>query len=172
VQGLANDTVQQKLLDAHRWATIVKRYGEAWWNAPGTIVPLILILAFALVAAGIRVEPNLRLPLITGFCALGVVAATHIGAYVVTPNALAWHLDTSVNRLALQLMPSIVFLSMALVRREFLELRSTKEEPKETDTIGGAALVSALPDCARVDPEPGGSHRQITGKRGRRRRKA
>jgi hypothetical protein len=161
VQGLASGTVQQKLLDAHRWATIVKRYGEAWWNAPGTIVPLILILVFALVAAGIRVEPNLRLPLITGFCALGVVAATHVGAYLVTPNALAWHLDTSVNRLALQLMPSMVFLSMALVRRDFLELRSTKEEPGETGTNDGAVLVSALPDSSPVGPEPGASQRQI-----------
>jgi hypothetical protein len=134
---------------------------------------MVLILVFAWVAAGIRVEPNLRLPLIAGFCALGVVAAAHFGAYLVTPHPLAWQLDTSANRLVLQLMPSFVFLSMALVRGEFLESRSTQEEPKETDTTGGAVLVSALPlpDCAPVDPEPGGSHRQITGKR-RRRRKA
>jgi len=130
VQGLANGTVSQKLLDADRWATIARRYGDAWLHAPGTVVPLVFILVFACALAGIRVERSLRLPLIAGVSAVCAVAAAHFAAYLITPNPLQWHLNTSVDRLALQLLPSVVFLSMALVRGEFLESRAEVQETK------------------------------------------
>jgi hypothetical protein len=144
VQGLGNGTVQQKLFDVQRWALIAKRYSDAWWNGPGTVIPLMLIPAFLLLMAGIRVEQNLRLPLTAGFCAVSVVAANQFGAYLLTHNDLVGHLDLSVNRLTLQLLPSFVFLSMALGRADFLETPPRKEKPEET-AMGGNDAVTRNP---------------------------
>jgi hypothetical protein len=165
VEGLGNGTIQQKLLDAHRWTTIAVRYGDAWWNGPGTIVPLMLIPVFLLLLAGIRVEANLRLPLTAGFCAVGVIAVAHFGTYLLSHNELVWHLDTSVNRLALQLLPSFVFLSSALVRADFLESPPEQEKPKETTVAGSAALAPDPPPRASDVPGTGLRANTVKGRR-------
>jgi hypothetical protein len=186
VQGLSNGTLHQKLLDGHRWVTIAKRYGEAWWSASGTIVPLILILVFAAVVAGVEVEPKLRLPLIASSCAVTFVAATHFAVYLVTPNDLAWHLDTSVNRLVLQLLPSFVFLSLVSVRGHFLDdepLRSNTEtsgvagieigvpEERSRDaSVGSSVPAAGAPDFSEIDSERTETQSPVTGKRRRRKK--
>lgn len=127
LSGALDRSVLQKLADAHRWTSIAGRYGEAWWRTPGTAVPLLLIVMVTWVLAGVRVEPRLRLPLIASACGLASLAAAHFAAYLVTPEDLTWHLNTSVSRLVLQLMPSLVFVALLLVRSDFLQ---PQENPK------------------------------------------
>jgi hypothetical protein len=119
--------VLPKLEDAHRWGTILRRYGAALWSAPGAAVPLVLAAVFIWVVAGIRIEQRLRLPLLAGWCALLSVAAGHVAAYLVSPYNLDWHIGTSVTRLALQLVPSFVFLALLPVRADFFETDAAGE---------------------------------------------
>jgi hypothetical protein len=72
-------------------------------------------LAGYLVLRGAR--PDLR----AGLLALSTLVLTACGyyvIYVVTPNELSWHLDTSADRLAVQLWPSLVFTALLLTRDE------------------------------------------------------
>jgi hypothetical protein len=134
----------QKLADLHRWLTIAKSDGAAWWSAPGTILPLAIFLLFVWIVAGIRVEANLRLPLIAGLGALLSVAAGHFAAYLVSPHPLAWHLNSSVDRVALQLMPTLVFLSFGLVRSDFLTGK-TKVARGAEESADDSAPAAAAP---------------------------
>jgi len=132
----------QKLADPQRWLTIARSDGAAWWSGPSTIPPLAIILLFVWIVAGIRVEANLRVPLIAGLGALIGAAAAHFAAYVVSPHPLAWHLGNSVDRVALQLMPAMVFLSFGLVRSDFL-MGAPPAEPDRSTT--GAANSAPAP---------------------------
>jgi len=112
LQAATSAGIQEKLLDAHRWTTIAKRYAEESWRAPGTIAPLLLCILFVWLIAGIRVEPALRLPLISGFTALAGIAVSHIAAFLASPYDLTWLLNTAAYRLVLEVMPSFVFLAL------------------------------------------------------------
>lgn len=140
VLGATSAVGLHRVLDAHRWVVIAQRYSAASWNAPATVIPLLLILIFAWVLAGIRIEPNLRLPLFAGFFGLASVTAAHFAAYLVTPNDLSWHLATSVDRLPLQLLPSFIFLSFGIAGPEFLNPATL-----ENTTIVNAPVPVAKP---------------------------
>jgi hypothetical protein len=47
----------------------------------------------------------------TGLMTLGIVIAGYYVVYLVTPQDLAWHLDSSIDRLLLHLWPSALLLA-------------------------------------------------------------
>jgi hypothetical protein len=123
ISFVADPAAHQKVVDGHRWSLIASHYFEAWWRAPGGALPLILVPLICLWFAGIKMERELRLPVIAGGFGLLTVAASHWFAYVVTQYPLQWHVETSVDRLVVQLTPSVVFLLLLLVRSDFLAPR-------------------------------------------------
>jgi hypothetical protein len=55
---------------------------------------------------------------LTGLMTLGIMVAGYYMAYVVTPQDLAWHLDSSINRLLLHLWPSALLLTGLALKHE------------------------------------------------------
>ena len=55
-----------------------------------------------------------------GLAVVGVMAAGYTAIYIITPHDLRWHLATSLERLMLQLWPSLIFAVFMLVRAPVL----------------------------------------------------
>ena len=106
----------QKILTPGRYWAIVKwyakeflRFGE-WWPIPATV--LLLVLCFT--AASNNTEPRAASRRIANWT-LALTLAGYFAIYVITPKDLYWHLRFSLNRLFLQLWPSVIFLFFSSV---------------------------------------------------------
>ena len=107
----------EKMLTPARYWAIVKwyakeflRFGE-WWPIPATVL-LLGPIFHPLRAGRLRQRPtSLRIAVWT----LTLTLAGYFAIYVITPNELYWHLRFSLNRLFLQLWPSVIFLFFSSV---------------------------------------------------------
>jgi len=105
VQSWAN--IGEKLTDPTRYWTALKTItGQLAWYGHG--------MTAAMAAAFVIVWPrSLRQQLLRLLPGLSVVLLMLFGyflVYVITPQNLTWHLNTSIHRLLLQLWPSIILL--------------------------------------------------------------
>src|SRR5439155_22565755 len=92
-------------------ATRCIRFGE-WPISPW--LPLLGFIAFHGIERGIMRNAGWR----TSVMILGVVLAGYYFVYLVTPLELQIHLDSSLNRLLLQLWPSFLLLAGLLCKKE------------------------------------------------------
>jgi hypothetical protein len=117
----------ERLVDGSRWATTAAAFAEqltaglrSWapdedgWKARqnwGVIWPALALLSLLAGPRWLRRRPPAFLLAVS----LGVGAA-YFGVYILTPRPLEWHLETSLPRLLLQILPvAIVAVSCALV---------------------------------------------------------
>lgn len=92
-----------KLLDAERYATILKQSFITLWNlgeAPLSLFGIIILTAFILGRSLQRIPGLWMLPAI-----IGIQLAAYFGTYLITPQDLTWQLSTSLDRLYLHLFP-------------------------------------------------------------------
>lgn len=100
-----------KLLMPARYLTVLRWYGKDffrfghWTVVPGTLLLLVICL---------MAQKNDATPRQSGFrtsvLALTLMAVGYFVIYLITPHDLEWHLRFSLDRLFLQLWPSIIFL--------------------------------------------------------------
>ena len=105
----------QKILTPARYWAILKWYGKQflrfgeWWPVPATLLlPLFYVVSDRETS---HASTSRRIALWT----LALTLAGYFAIYVITPNELYWHLRFSLNRLFLQLWPSIIFLFFSSV---------------------------------------------------------
>ena len=119
-----NDLVQaatlQSLLDAigneTRLNAVFARIGrELWFGGASTIGVLPLVAAFTAVA-GVRTNSNPG-PLI-GLATSGLLIVGYGAFYVMTPHNLAWHMNTSLDRVMLHAFPALVWCAMMMAKEE------------------------------------------------------
>ena len=103
--------VAHKLLVPARYWIVLQWYAKeffrfgSWWIVPGTVALLIFYL--------LSLKPDVRRNDRTLQCSvftLGLTLAGYFAIYVITPRDIYWHLRFSLNRLFLQLWPSVIFL--------------------------------------------------------------
>jgi hypothetical protein len=75
---------------------------------PGAVSILLLIVY--LLIAGVRIDDRDRTGLVRTAAVLLLTLTGYFFVYVMTPLDLGYHLATSLNRLFLQLWPSVIFL--------------------------------------------------------------
>lgn len=106
------------LLDAERYIIILQMSGRMLWNLAGTPFPLIGLIILMVLVMGRSAAR------IAGTWTLGIVIAFQIAVYfsifLLTPNDLTWHLNTSLDRLFLHVLP-LAFLWL------FVWLKSPQE---------------------------------------------
>ena len=107
-----------KILDIQRYAVILREAGIMLWRLGGTPIPLIGLIILAALLIGRSAD------CIAGTWTFGVMIAFQLAAYfgifLLTPNDLTWHLNTSLDRLYLHVFPlALLWL--------FLWLRSPQE---------------------------------------------
>jgi 4-amino-4-deoxy-L-arabinose transferase-like glycosyltransferase len=110
----------QKLLDISRYRLVISRFGRElfsfgeWSATVGRVLPFLLFFYFLLLGASVKkkdVAATSIAVLLPVFMMLG-----HFFAYILSPYDLAWHLDSSLNRLLLQLWPLAIFAYFVIVR--------------------------------------------------------
>lgn len=120
------------LADASRYAKIVKAvWEESLQLGMGIAHPLIYL---GILAVSLRVSRDrLRHPVVVAsFAALLITFAGYGFMYAVTPYSLDWQLGTSLGRVLIQLVPSAIFLSLAVFR--------TPEETASQPAASGRAI--------------------------------
>jgi hypothetical protein len=106
----------QKMLTPARYWAILKWYGKQflrfgeWWPVSATL----LLPLFYVVVSEPQIAPKPRSRHVA-LWTLGLTLAGYFAIYVITPNELYWHLRFSLNRLFLQVWPSIIFLFFSSV---------------------------------------------------------
>jgi hypothetical protein len=103
--GLSPDLVVTRLFDLHRHATVAVLMAQhaVDWSAPlaAAVLPLV-VLAAAWMA--VRRGGAVRVMAVV----LALMLASYYLVYVTTPFDMAWHISSSVDRLLVQLWPSLV----------------------------------------------------------------
>ena len=115
VAGQSLGATSKRLLDFSRYVTIVRAFvnqltGFRKWYLHPTY--LLVIYAWLL---GVKVDRSERTSILTLSTALGLILAGYFFTYVTTPRDLAWQLTFSLDRLLIQLWPSLVFFYFLLV---------------------------------------------------------
>jgi hypothetical protein len=116
VAGQGLRATADRLLDFSRYVLILKALtnhftGFRRWYAHPTY--LLVIYAWLL---GVKTERAERLTLLTLGTALSLILAGYLFIYATTPRDLEWHLTFSLDRLLIQLWPSVVLLFFMFVR--------------------------------------------------------
>lgn len=124
----AGETALSKLTDPGRYAVIIKNFlitGINFTNGPvdlragGKLHPgavNILLPVAWLWFMGIDRDPKTLYGAIYAAAVLAVMVAGYFAVYLLTPLPLEYHLATSLNRLYLQLWPSVIFLFFMIAR--------------------------------------------------------
>ena len=105
-----------KLFQVSRLLQVAKAFWhEGYGFGLGTIHPAIP-LAIIAVCLGIQPARRRQPAVVISFAVLLAVLAGYFFTFMITPLDLAWHLSTALGRLYVQLWPSFVLLTFALIR--------------------------------------------------------
>lgn len=97
--------------DPQRVTMILREAGRRLWFRPWHGLSISYLLPAFLIVAGMR----LNRAALFGAALLCLMLATYFWVYLTTPYDLAWHLDTSSDRLLLQLWPCFLLSTMLAV---------------------------------------------------------
>jgi hypothetical protein len=94
------------LADIGRWIYALEAYVKAAFRIGNFLIPIVLVLALYWYLVRFKVEPRDRSALATVLLALGLTAAGEFAIYVALPGDEVWQINTSLERLLLQMWPS------------------------------------------------------------------
>jgi hypothetical protein len=101
-----------KIKDLSRYTLILK----AFLVKSFITLPYILLLIFYPLIMGIKIDDNSKLGIITCLIVLSFMVSGYMFIYLITPYDLAWHIESSLARLLVQLWPSVLFVYFMIVR--------------------------------------------------------
>lgn len=93
----------EKILNAKRYAIIMKQAVTTLWNLGEAPLPLFGIIILTALILGRSLHPIPGLWMLPAF--IGIQLAAYFGTYLITPQDLPWHLSTSLDRLYLHVFP-------------------------------------------------------------------
>jgi 4-amino-4-deoxy-L-arabinose transferase-like glycosyltransferase len=155
VAGFSPAALSDKLLDLNRYAEIARAFFITGISFTQGLVDLrvgmrlnpgavnILLLIAYLLFTGIRIDRQERSAVLQTAAILVLMLAGYFFVYVTTPLDLTYHLITSLNRLFLQLWPSVIFL--------FLMIAGT---PGEASVIVSGLRAHPRPPESKSIPKP------------------
>ena len=106
------------LLDMSRYHLVIAEFAKGAFNfgqwSPALGLPLLLFFYFLLVGASVEKEdvPAVSMAVLLPACMI----VGYFFVYILSPHDLAWHLESSLSRLLLQLWPLAIFAYFAIVR--------------------------------------------------------
>ncbi len=105
-----------KLLDPSRYALVWETFAKQIPEFGGWAVSVPLLLAFYLLIVGVAFKERSKLSVGTSLITLCLMLVGYSMIYVVTPLDVKYQLDTSLDRILLQLWPGFVFTYFMAVR--------------------------------------------------------
>jgi hypothetical protein len=116
----ANDLIGSarlhKLLEGARYLQLMAAFGDQALHFGSWVVDITPLLAFYALLVGIGVERRERPGIVISLSTLALTLAAYFAVYLVTGPDLTWHLSSSLNRLFVQLWPSVVFALFVVAR--------------------------------------------------------
>ena len=104
-----------KLTDIFRYFFIAKTFAIKIYHFNHLLLGSVLILAIYLTVLGLKIEKKQIPGLTTSIITVVFMFVGYFFIYVITPQPLKWHLHTSLNRIILQMWPSLLFVFFLLV---------------------------------------------------------
>jgi len=92
--------------DIGRWITVLEGYVQETFRIGYFLIPIVLVLALYLYLMRFKVAQQQRPAIATILVALGLTLAGEFAIYVALPGDASWQVQTSFERLLLQLWPS------------------------------------------------------------------
>lgn len=124
-----------RLLTVGRYVTVAKEFVRQIMAFGGWIVTLPPLLLMYLWVSGVNQVRKDRSAIYTGLLTLILMTCGYFMVYVITPHRLVWHLNTSLDRVLMQLWPLTIFT--------FFLLAGTVEE-----AAGESRVASPIKDGA------------------------
>jgi len=103
-----------KLTDPSRYGLILSYYVKLGWLFTKSIINPFTVLLF-MILAGINVEKRDKINTNASILAIVFMLGAYFTMYLVTPHDLNWHLNSSLNRLFMQLWPSFIFTCFMMI---------------------------------------------------------
>jgi hypothetical protein len=111
--GTADDLLSKQprqifahLADFGRWITLTEAYVKAPFHVGAFLVPIVLVLAVYWYLVRFKVDERDRPALATIIGAIGLTLAGEFLIYVAFPDDMIWQINTSLERLFLQMWPA------------------------------------------------------------------
>ncbi len=98
------------LTDYGRWVTVVVGFVKTALTIGSFLIPVVLVLALYWYLVRFQVEDRDRLPLSTAAWALAIMLAGDFAVYLLLSNDVNWQINTSVDRIFLQLWPAALLV--------------------------------------------------------------
>ena len=124
-QGLI--VTSEKLLDLSRYKQVFAAYGKEAIRLGGRIVnvPFLILYLFIL---RVTIDSRDKIGIANAFIVLCLMLLGYFFVYITSPLDLNMHLSTSLNRLFLQLWPSLLFVYFMVVTSPEQMLSHNKEQ--------------------------------------------
>ena len=122
-----SQTTLQKLMDVSRHLQVWNAFAKESVNFGEWAVSVPLLLIFYILFSGVSMKETERPGIIASLLTLVFMLVAYALTFVVTPFDIAWQLSTSLNRLLLQLWPSLIFVYFLIARP--IELVRAGQEP-------------------------------------------
>ena len=105
-----------KLHDPSRYVLIVRWFARDIYHLGTGVGHPVVLLTILILALRWQIEERYKLPIAITAISLGLMLLTDVSVYLITPHDLAWHLETSMDRLIVQLWPSFLLLFFAVLQ--------------------------------------------------------
>jgi 4-amino-4-deoxy-L-arabinose transferase-like glycosyltransferase len=112
------------------------------WNST-LAMPLLLLFYFLVLGSSVR-KKEVAATSIAVLLPVSMMVG-YFFAYIVSPYDLTWHLDSSLNRLLLQVWPLAIFAYFVIVRSPDRALRAYRDPPRAQNSGSPALLGAMLP---------------------------
>ncbi len=117
-------TIGSALIQPKRYLQIIVAFFNGAWDFGSWFIPVGAILVIYLIVMGASPREGKRAAFTLAILLVGVMLAGDFFVYVITPANLAWQLQTSLQRLLLQLWPSLLLAYFVVARRPALPRRN------------------------------------------------
>jgi hypothetical protein len=112
IAGQQVNHILEKILDNSRYLKISMVFVKYIFKT----LPLVFFLLIYPVYFGLGSDKLIKKNVLMSFCVLGLMLTGYYMIFIISPYNLAWHLDTSLWRLLIQLWPSFLFAYFMIVR--------------------------------------------------------
>lgn len=113
-----------RLLEWKRISLVLANFGSKLWSLDNWIINPILVLAAFALLVGVEPRAAIRRTGLIGFAAILLTLIGEIGIYVISEHDVIWYVNTSLQRLYLQLVPVFIFSFLMFCRSPFLSGRT------------------------------------------------
>lgn len=137
-----------RLHEIGRYTELAGGFFTNLWNLGSGVTHPLILLAILAILVRWQIEDRYRLPALVAASVLALVFLSYCGVLLITPYTLSWQVQTSFDRLILQVWPGVLLIF-------FVFLRRIADPLLVSAPVKGATTRKAAPRSGK--PAPAGS---------------